>query len=680
MATKLMEKPINPSTNIRIKKPNEISTNYNTKIEKTLQVDSSLKKIYLPAIHKRTMQTIPVSSLTRRMKKSQSQSNLINAYKKSNTFNPNTEKEKILLAKYSLSRINAKINDLTLNYKKLLVEKEDNLNIIKNAICSDDPTYAESIGLKIEQLLEDAMKNNNNVNAKNKVTISTTNYDNLKFSEDRNLKTEDTKETKDKINKTFAREETDNLNVKINPINEKEQENEDKKEEQKDNINNEQNNNNEKNENENLLKSNNELNNNAEQNNNNEINKNNEEQNNILEQNNNNNEEVKNNEENKENVDANNNANDINNNNVTNLEMKHKHDYSAETREEDINKLNSINNSHLMNNTTSINNINANNSLEEQINSIKEIIEEKDEEKNIKEGEKTIQIESGLFEKSSVPKRVFNILKVKSELSSLKHKLINIQQKIRLKDEEIEELKSRAKMKNIIFQKNMLDSKMITLHKIQTKNKEIEEISLPNKNLLNENLKKKVQYYNEINKTYLADNKEVEEDYIKMKNEYEVKNKVYNNLEAKNNNLKYKYNSLRLNDLKKKVDLENLRNKINQIDQIKEIIESDKQAIEEKKKEIEEAKKILEKKVEEYNKNKENKENKYQEMNKIQKEINSKITKQKNDINRIKKETKEIEKLIYKEIENYLNLNKKEKDLVNQMFINKNKPTLEFLE
>ena len=332
MTTKLMEKPINPSTNIRIKKPNEISTNYNTKIEKTLQVDSSLKKIYLPAIHKRTMQTIPVSSLTRRMKKSQSQSNLINAYKKSNTFNPNTEKEKILLAKYSLSRINAKINDLTLNYKKLLVEKEDNLNIIKNAICSDDPTYAESIGLKIEQLLEDAMKNsNNNANAKNKVTISTTNYDNLKFSEDRNLKTEDTRETKDKINKTFVREETDNLNVKINPINEKEQENEDKNEEQKDN-NNEQDKNNEKNENEKLLKSNNELNNNAEQNNNNEINKNNEEKNNIVEQNNNNNEEVKNNEENKENADSNNNANDINNNNVTNLEIKHKHDYSAETR------------------------------------------------------------------------------------------------------------------------------------------------------------------------------------------------------------------------------------------------------------------------------------------------------------------------------------------------------------
>ena len=152
MTTKLKEKANNSATNIKIKKPNEINTTYNAKIENTIKMDSSLKKIYLPAIQKRTMQTIPVSSITRRIRKSQSQSHLRNAYKKTNTFNPNTEKEKILLAKYSLSRINAKINDLSLNYKKLLVEKEDNLNIIKNAICSDDPTYAESISLKIQQL------------------------------------------------------------------------------------------------------------------------------------------------------------------------------------------------------------------------------------------------------------------------------------------------------------------------------------------------------------------------------------------------------------------------------------------------------------------------------------------------------------------------------------------------
>ena len=58
---------------------------------------------------------------------------LLNGYK--SPFTSNTEKEKILLAKSSLARINEKINDLTLNYKKLLMEKEDNLNIIKKALC-----------------------------------------------------------------------------------------------------------------------------------------------------------------------------------------------------------------------------------------------------------------------------------------------------------------------------------------------------------------------------------------------------------------------------------------------------------------------------------------------------------------------------------------------------------------
>ena len=667
MSIQLQEKAIDPSLNIKVKKTDDLNAHYNTKIEYSTKADSTLKRIYLPTIKKKTTQPIPVSSITKRIRKSQSQSYLIKDNKKTNIYYQDTEKERILLAKYSLSRINAKINDLTLNNKKLLVEKEGNLNIIKNAICSDDPAYAESLTLRIEQLLEEAMKKISN--NKNRMTISTANYENFKISEEKNFRTEDTKATKDKNFKTLIKEENDNLNIKMNSINENEQENEDKKEEKKDNsdINNEQNSGNEKITN--LEKNNNELNNEH----------NNIEPNNDIGQNNNINKEVKNNEENKNNENVNSNVNE-NNNNDTNQLIKYRHDYSLETREEDINKINSVNNSHLINNNTSFNNINANNSLEEQINNIKEIIEEKDEEKNGKEGEKTIQIESGLFEKSSVPKRVFNILKLKSELSSLKHKLINIEQRIRLKDEEIEEIKSRAKMKNLIFQKNMLDSKMLALHKIIIQNKEIEEKSLPNKNLLNENLKKELKYYNEMNKNYLTGNKDAEEDYLKKKSEYEEKSKNYTNLEVKNNNLKYKYNSLRLNDLKKKVDLENMKTKINQIDGIKQIIENDKQLIEEKKKEIEEAKQNLDKKIDEYNKNRENKENKYQEMNKLQKEINSKIIRQKNEINRIKKEIKEIDKLIFKETENYHNINKKDKDLVNQMFIYKNKPSSVFLE
>jgi len=663
MSLKLQEKAPNSSLNIKTQKSDDFNT-YNTKMENQAKIHASLKKVYLPTIKKKPTQITPVSSITGRIRKSQSQINLIKGNKKMDIYYQNTEKEKILLAKYNLSRINAKIYDLTLNNKKLLFEKEDNLNIIKNTICSDDPTYAESLSLRIQKLLEEAMKNNSN--KKNKKTLSTSNYENLKNSEEKNLKTEDTRATKEKNNNTLLKEENDNLNSKMDPINESQQENEEKKEEKieekKENnndINNEQNNNNEK-------KYNIEKNNNDQNNNN-------------IEENNNVNEEAKNNEENKNNEDINNNNNA--NNNDSNQEVKHRHDYSVETREDDMNKMNSVNNSHLMNNNnTSINNVNANNSLEEQINSIKEIIEEKDEEKNVKEEEKPVQIESGLFEKSSVPKRLFEILKAKSELSSIKHKLINIQQQIRLKDEEIEELKSRAKMKNIIFQKNTLDSEILTLNLIKKKNKEIEEISLPNKNLLNENLKKELKYYNEINKTYLEGNKDAEEDYLKKKSEYEEKNRNYTNLEVKNNNLKYKYNSLRLNDLKKKVLLENMKVKINQIDEIKNIIETNKKIIDEKKKEIEESKQNLDKKIDEYNKNRENKENKYQEMNKLQKDINSKIVRQKNEINKIKKEMKEIDKLINKETENYHNLNINDAELVNQMLINKNKSNSVFME
>ena len=229
---------------------------------------------------------------------------------------------------------------------------------------------------------------------------------------------------------------------------------------------------------------------------------------------------------------------------------------SLETRAEDPSKLNIINNSHLLNNNnSSLNNINVfNNSIEEQIKCIKEIIEEKDEDKGGRLGEKTLQLESGIFEKSSVPTKVFNVLKVKSELSFLKHKLINIEQKIRLKEEEIEELKSKAKMKNILFQKNILDSKMITLQQIQSKNKEIEEITLPSKNLMIENLRKNLKHYNEINKSYLVGNKDFEENYMKKKNEYDEKSRKYTNLEAKNSILKYKYNSLRLHDIKKDIN------------------------------------------------------------------------------------------------------------------------------
>ena len=579
-----------------------------TKSDGSTKLDSSFKKLHLPTIKKNSLPTIPVSSVTKRIKKSQSQLNLIRDNKKINIYNPNNEREKVLLAKYSLARINARINDLSLSYKKLFLEKEDNLNIIKNAVSSDDPTFEQNLSLKIEQLLEEVLKYNNFY--RNKLSLSTGSYENIKYSEK-------TEETKEKINKSAIKEGSDNLNFQNSS-----KENEYKKEELNEN--------------------------------NNKIND----------------------ENKKEEID--NNAKENNdNNNESNQEVKNKHDFSAETRSEDINKLN---NSHILNNNTSNHNININNSLEEQINSIKEIIEEKDEEKNIREGEKIIPIDRGFFEKSNVPKRLINVLRVKSELSLIRHKLINIEQKLKIKDEEIDELKSRAKMKNIVFQKSVLDSKIVILNRIKTKNKELKEISLPNKTLMKNTLKKELQYYTELNKTFLVGNRDAEEDFVKKKNEFEEKKKFFTNLEAKINNMKYKYSALKLNDLKKKETLEKIKQKINLIDAIKEIIEIDKQTILQKKKEVEETKKLLENKIEEYNQIKEKKENKYKETNNMQREINSKIAKQHNEINKIKKEIKEIDILIFKEANNYQNINKKDRNAVNQMLIYKNQPSNEFLK
>ena len=116
-----------------------------------------------------------------------------------------------------------RINDLSLSYKKLFTEKEDNLNIIKNAINSDDPALELNLSLKIEQLLEEAIKYNNCY----KSTLSTASYENIKFSEDKNLKTE---ETKEKINKSTTKEVGENINIQNSS-----KENDCKKEELNDN-------------------------------------------------------------------------------------------------------------------------------------------------------------------------------------------------------------------------------------------------------------------------------------------------------------------------------------------------------------------------------------------------------------------------------------------------------------
>ena len=583
------------------------------------------KKEILPQIQMSRKTNFPISSFNNKLKSSQSQKALFDNQK--NNLN-NIEKEKLMLAKLNLGRLRAKINDINYSYKKLLCEKEENLNIIRKAISSNDYTYSENIIKKVEQMLEEAIYNKKNQNQNNQ--------NNQNKKEDENYQK---KITENKIEENASKE--------------KEDQNKDINEENKENENRDINYENNKNNNEN----------------NQDIigNENNQEGNNENMQNENENENGKNynneingeiNKENNENIDNNNINND-------NQEIKHKHNYSMETRWEDPNNIknNSFNNSRIINN-----NSNIINSIEEE-NSIKEINDELNK----------YQIENGLFEKSVVSSKYYNILKAKAELATLKHKMIIIKQVISMKDEEINEIKNRAKMKNIIFQSNLLGKNMTELHKIKTKNKEIEDISIPSKNWQYENLKKKLEYYQKMNESALAESKNSNDNYISIKNEFDKKTKLVNSLEGKNSNLKYKLNTLRQSDFKKTMALKIMHQKIEQIPSIKDTIENQKKMISQKEKEINELKQNLNEKLAEYEKSSEKRNNGFEEMNKCERQLNYKISKQKNEFNKTRNEIREIDKLILKEIEIYGNLYKNDQESVHQMYSKKNQDINEYM-
>ena len=583
------------------------------------------KKEILPQIQMSRKTNFPISSFNNKLKSSQSQKALFDNQK--NNLN-NIEKEKLMLAKLNLGRLRAKINDINYSYKKLLCEKEENLNIIRKAISSNDYTYSENIIKKVEQMLEEAIYNKKNQNQNNQ--------NNQNKKEDENYQK---KITENKIEENASKEKED----QNKDINEENKENENRDINYEDNKNNNENN-------QDIIG-----------------NENNQEGNNENIQNENENENGKNynneingeiNKENNENIDNNNINND-------NQEIKHKHNYSMETRWEDPNNIknNSFNNSRIINN-----NSNIINSIEEE-NSIKEINDELNK----------YQIENGLFEKSVVSSKYYNILKAKAELATLKHKMIIIKQVISMKDEEINEIKNRAKMKNIIFQSNLLGKNMTELHKIKTKNKEIEDISIPSKNWQYENLKKKLEYYQKMNESALAESKNSNDNYISIKNEFDKKTKLVNSLEGKNSNLKYKLNTLRQSDFKKTMALKIMHQKIEQIPSIKDTIENQKKMISQKEKEINELKQNLNEKLAEYEKSSEKRNNGFEEMNKCERQLNYKISKQKNEFNKTRNEIREIDKLILKEIEIYGNLYKNDQESVHQMYSKKNQDIKEYM-
>ena len=582
-------------------KDNNLSLNTikeNKNQENSMQIkhknESSFNKVILPSIQKRRNLEIPVSSFHPRIKKKISHKDLfVNQKSKSNINLYNSEIDLLMNAKIDLAHLKKKINDLNYSYKKLCIEKDENLNILREAISSNNYTYSESLYKKIDKMLEDALNNKKTIN-------------NSKISQ-----------------KTF--EEKDNINEET-----------DKNKEEKNNID-----------------SNNE---------NNDINKENDILGNIEQDNNDNANDDKNNkkinEENQDDI----NENNIDNSNINNNspEMKHRHNYSLETREEDINntKNNSINNSRLIINSN--NNNKNNNSIEEENN----IKDEKDDLNKY-------QIESGIFEKSMIPSRFYNILKVRSELSTLKHRMIKLQQNMKFKEEEINEIKNRAKMKNIIYQSNLLGQNISELHKIKIKNKKIETISIPTKNLQYENLKKELEYYTKINESVLSENKNANENYLNIKNEFDEKNKLCKILLEKNNNLKYQLNSYKQNDLQKTLELRYMKQKIEEIPNVEGMIEKYKKMISDNEKEMNNLKANLNKKNEEFEASKEYKNKKYEEMENYEKQLNNRISKQKSEFSKYRNEIKDIDKMISKELEMYSILYKDEQEKVNNMYSKK---------
>jgi hypothetical protein len=183
-----------------------------------------------------------------------------------------------------------------------------------------------------------------------------------------------------------------------------------------------------------------------------------------------------------------------------------------------------------------------------------------------------------------------------------------------------------------------------------------------------------------MNESALAESKNSNDNYISIKNEFDKKTKIVNSLEGKNSNLKYKLNTLRQSDFKKTMALKIMNQKISQIPSIKDAIESLKIIVSQKEKEIIELKQNLNEKLAEYEKSSEKRNNGFEEMNKCERQLNYKISRQKNEFNKTRNEIREIDKIILKEIEIYGNLNKNDQESIHQMYSKKNQDIKEFID
>ena len=683
-----------------LRKSNTISPHFDNKMNSIYIGDTITRKFYLPSIKKKPNQKI--SNQYIKLQKSRSQDNIYMPMDQTQfgSFNKqNSESDKILLGKIILAKMESKINDMNKNNKQLKKEREENLNIIKEIINSNNPPNKEIFLMKIQCLLDNknkktfdmnnlvSIKSNNeykNNETKNKqfyekikINISPINALNEKNNYLKKVEEEKNKNNENKSNKKdyIIEEKMDNNNIMLNNINIIGEKNNNKEEKSV------------KVEEEKYVEKIEEENNEEKKNKKTELVLTKEgmieevkvqEDNNIINN-------IKNEEDN--NKQENNNQNNINEDNIKKENINHSNNnqiISEEIKEDNIIKVNTIsdNNTNInlninlnKNSSFTTNNPINNNSKEEPINS-KEIIEEEEKDYynfNPKE-------QSAIFGKSFVYSQVFSKMKAKSELSQIKHQIINIQQKLRFKEDEIEDIKNRTTMKSLMYQSNVLNTKMIRLQKIKTKNQEFEYSSIPLIKTEKGNLINELDYYTKKHQSYICQNKEAEESYLKVKNEFNDNNKTFSKLELKSEHLKYKYNSLKLRNAKKQLDLDKLKSKVDQIESMKLMLENDKKIKDEKKKEIEETKKKLKEREKFLEKIKGNKDKNYQGMIKLEKVVKNKLGKQKKELNDIRNEIKDIDKKILLEIDKYHHLTKNNKTFINLRNIYQIKNKNEFID
>ena len=192
---------------------------------------------------------------------------------------------------------------------------------------------------------------------------------------------------------------------------------------------------------------------------------------------------------------------------------------------------------------------------------------------------------------TSFPDTTINKIKNKNLVYKIKRKINKCLDKIKINNEEINELKSKSKSINYIEQNYEFFKLLNQINWLSTRNKEINNKIFPQKQQNNENSNNEFQYFKTINKANKDESELLKQkcSILKLENQKHNKNNIH--LDEKINSIKSSLNSLHLVKYKKCKELKNLREKIEQIDILKEKINNATYTIESNESEINKLKK-----------------------------------------------------------------------------------------